>query len=108
MEIWDGYNKDGSLAGIDIVRGEAIPDAYVLLEMAAIFGVTVDFILHEHTEEEFVKEDPAFIEKLAKKTMMGRVGINHEIAGAIVLLASDASTFMTGSSITVDGGWTAW
>ena len=40
-------------------RGEAIPDAYVLLEMADIFGVTVDFILHEHTEEEFVKEESA-------------------------------------------------
>ena len=33
-------------------RGEAIPDAYVLLQMAEIFGVTVDFILKPHTDEE--------------------------------------------------------
>ena len=26
MEIWDGYNKDGTLAGVDIIRGEPIPD----------------------------------------------------------------------------------
>ena len=49
-----------------------------------------------------------FAEKLAKKTMLGRTGERKELVGAIVLLASDASTFMTGSNITVDGGWTAW
>lgn len=52
--------------------------------------------------------DKEFIQKLANKTMVGRVGQSYEIAGAILLLASDASTFMTGSNIVVDGGWTAW
>ena len=44
-------------------RGEAIPDAYVLLQMAELFGVTVDFILKEHTEEEFLpkEEEPEVI-----------------------------------------------
>ncbi len=49
-------------------RGEAIPDAYVLLEMAEIFGVTVDFILHEHTEEEFVPTEEVKEEPKQKKT----------------------------------------
>lgn len=49
-----------------------------------------------------------FNSKLANKTMLGRFGQSYEIAGAILLLASDASSFMTGSNITVDGGWTAW
>lgn len=74
----------------------------------AEYNIRVNCVIPGTFPNPAVKEDPAFIEKLAKKTMMGRVGINHEIAGAIVLLASDASTFMTGSSITVDGGWTAW
>lgn len=52
--------------------------------------------------------DVEFNQKLANKTMLGRFGQSYEIAGAILLLASDASTFMTGSNITVDGGWTAW
>ena len=39
-------------------RGEAIPDAYVLLSMADIFGVTVDYLLHEHSEEELSEEVP--------------------------------------------------
>ena len=72
------------------------------------YNIRVNCVIPGTFPNPAVKEDPAFIEKLANKTMMGRVGINHEIAGAIVLLASDASTFMTGSSITVDGGWTAW
>ena len=54
------------------------------------------------------QNDVEFNAKLAGKTMLGRFGQSYEMAGAIVLLASDASTFMTGSNITVDGGWTAW
>jgi len=53
-------------------------------------------------------QDDEFNNNLKNKTMLGRVGENHEIAGAILLLASDASTYMTGSNIVVDGGWTAW
>lgn len=49
-----------------------------------------------------------FAQKLADKTMLKRVGTREEMGGAIVLLASDASSFMTASNITVDGGWTAW
>ena len=53
-------------------------------------------------------QDDEFNHNLKNKTMLGRLGENHEIAGAILLLASDASTYMTGSNIVVDGGWTAW
>lgn len=54
------------------------------------------------------KEDESFTKKLADKTMLGRVGSADEIVGPIMLLASDASSYMTGSNIVVDGGWTAW
>lgn len=52
--------------------------------------------------------DKEFTAALASKTMLGRYGKNYEMSGAVLLLASDASSFMTGSNIVVDGGWTAW
>lgn len=52
--------------------------------------------------------DLPFCQRLADHTMLGRYGQPHEMAGAVLLLASDAGSFMTGTNVTVDGGWTAW
>jgi NAD(P)-dependent dehydrogenase (short-subunit alcohol dehydrogenase family) len=54
------------------------------------------------------EKDPGFIERLAARVPMGRIGRRHEIAGPVVFLLSDASSYMTGQTLTVDGGWTAW
>ena len=52
--------------------------------------------------------DREFIAKLQNKTMMKRTGEAGELAGPLILLVSDASSFMTGANIVVDGGWTVW
>lgn len=49
-------------------------------------------------------EDPARLKTTCERTPLGRIGEPEEVAGAVVFLASDASTFMTGQSIVVDGG----
>ena len=46
-------------------------------------------------------------EQIVRSTPMGRVGSTEELGGAAVFLASDASRFITGTTLTVDGGWTA-
>ena len=51
---------------------------------------------------------PEFMEQLAGKTMLGRVGKPEDITGAYIYLLSDASSFVAGECICVDGGWTKW
>lgn len=52
--------------------------------------------------------DPAFAARLAGRTMLGRLGKGHEIGGPLLFLASPASSYVTGATLAVDGGWTAW
>jgi NAD(P)-dependent dehydrogenase (short-subunit alcohol dehydrogenase family) len=51
---------------------------------------------------------PAFYEKLAAKAPLKRVGVPWEVAGPVIFLLSDASSYITGANVPIDGGWTAW
>ena len=49
-----------------------------------------------------------FLRRLADNVPLGRNGSPWELKGAVVFLASEASSFVTGHNLVVDGGWTAW
>lgn len=51
---------------------------------------------------------PEFIQRLEAKTPLSRMGLPHELKGVVLLLASDAGSYITGQNILVDGGWTIW
>ena len=74
-------------------------------------GVQVNAIAPTYFETELTRplfEDPERRQFISERTPMGRWGQPHELAGAVIFLASDASSYVTGHTLVVDGGWTAW
>jgi len=58
--------------------------------------------------ENVQKQHPGFIDRLAHKVPLGRIGLPEEIAGPVLFLLSDASSYVTGHNLVVDGGWTVY
>jgi NAD(P)-dependent dehydrogenase (short-subunit alcohol dehydrogenase family) len=81
----------------------------IALDLAP-YGIRSNSIAPTYIQTPMTKpffEDSAFADSVLAKIKLGRIGKVEDLMGAVVFLASDASALMTGSSLLVDGGWTA-
>jgi 2-dehydro-3-deoxy-D-gluconate 5-dehydrogenase len=54
------------------------------------------------------RSDPAFVAEFTARTPLGRLGVPEDLIGAVVYLASRSADMVTGQTLAIDGGWTAW
>ncbi|KAL1957009.1 hypothetical protein VTO42DRAFT_6386 [Malbranchea cinnamomea] len=75
-------------------------------------GIRVNSLCPGHTftpmVEENLADNPSLQKKWEEENMLGRLGHPEEFTGAVIFMLSDASSFMTGSALVIDGGHTAW
>jgi len=107
-----GMVGSGSIpqAGYVASKGAVVNMTRELAAQWARRGVRVNaiapgFFMSEMTEEMF--SDERSMAWIRRKTPAGRPGEVEELAGAVIFLASDASSYVVGQTIAVDGGWTA-
>ena len=73
-------------------------------------GVRVNILAPGYVETDLtagIRANPALRLTIEAATPLGRMATPDEIAAAAVFLASDAASYMTGTSLVLDGGWTA-
>jgi NAD(P)-dependent dehydrogenase (short-subunit alcohol dehydrogenase family) len=122
-------NGGGSIVNIGSIQGLVGPD-FTLYE-GLNWGAPPDYFFHKGGMIQFARyvasklgprgvrcnvvspggifndQDPRFVTKYNQRTFMGRMAGDTDLKGAIVFLASDASAYVTGANLVIDGGYTA-
>jgi gluconate 5-dehydrogenase len=109
---------------LGVVASEPVPAAAYDASKGAVVNLTRDLAVHwaakgirvnaigpgyfpSEMTETFLAM-PAMRQEIERRTPLDRIGRPDELKGGIVFLASDASSYVTGQTLYVDGGWTAW
>ncbi len=90
-----------------LIKGGIHAFSKYLASYLAPFGIRVNCLAPGGIEDRS-RQDPVFIGRYERHTPLGRMGRPQDFVGPVVFLVSDASCYVTGQVLFVDGGWTCW